>query len=289
LLDLRQPNAFGLGEGFVEPGLLQLVCQRLWDEAAKSGHLIDLPLYNRLGGANAIVQDFVWRHLRDDSPSKDVFTTDQRLLWAGLVRHLSVAHGVKATVTPEMLARKLQMTDLGIAGPAVAAKKGLSVWRYLRTRVERRRAIPDSLTDWISKTLDVAHSFGFLKRQEGYKANNPRARLYELSHDGLDDILRFFSLEFEKWVARRVYTFQALLFVALVVAPYFAIIALNEGILQALFLAALLVILGVVYLGVLWILSKLYVYVAMVIYYPIVRRLVRGSIRSGGKSRPTAA
>jgi hypothetical protein len=52
LQSLRQPNAFGLGEGFVEPGLLQLVCQRLWEEAANSGGLIDQSLLQRLGGTN---------------------------------------------------------------------------------------------------------------------------------------------------------------------------------------------------------------------------------------------
>ena len=99
LQDLRQPNAFGLGEGFVEPGLLQLVCHRLWDEAANSDHLISGSLYAKLGGAHAIIR-LVWRHLRNASRSKEAFTASQRLLWAGLVRHLSVAHGVKQPSPP---------------------------------------------------------------------------------------------------------------------------------------------------------------------------------------------
>ncbi len=37
LRDLRQPNAYGLGARFVEPGLLQLVCHRLWEEAGRDG------------------------------------------------------------------------------------------------------------------------------------------------------------------------------------------------------------------------------------------------------------
>lgn len=280
LQDLRQPNAFGLGEGFVEPGLLQLVCHRVWEEAAaRSDHLMTRSLYVQLGGAQSIIQDFVWRHLRNPSQSKEVFTASQRLLWAGLVRHLSVAHGVKATVTPDMLARKVLMTDLGIAGPAIAAGKGLSVWRYLGMRVERRGRTPDRLTDWITETLDVAHSFGFLKRQQGYKASDPHARLYELSHDGLVDIFRTFSLEFEKWVARRVYTLQAIFAIIFILGPWFTIVVLNEGIAQALLILILFIIGGLVYLGILWILMKIYVYVAAIIYYPIVRGLVSGSIK----------
>ncbi len=283
LKDLRQPNAFGLGEGFVEPGLLQLVCQRLWEEAAKSSHLIDQNLYDSLGGADAIIRDFVWRHLRDDSPTKGVFKSDQRVLWAGLVRHLSVTQGVKAILTPDMLARNLRMADLGIAGPAVAAGKGLALHNYLSKPVERRGASPQILTDWITETLEVARSFGFLKRQEGYKANNPRARLYELSHDGLDDIFRSFSLEFEKWATRRVLTLLAFVYVILFGMPYFTLTALTEGMWAAIGRFLVFVVFGAIYLGILWIMLKLYVYIAVVIYYPFVRRLVRGTIKSGGK------
>jgi hypothetical protein len=141
--DLIQPNAYGLGEGFVQPGLLQVVCQRLWEEANQTHHRIDEALYNRLGGADAIVRDVVWRHVREASSATNVFTADQRVLWAGLVRHLSVAPGVKALVTPNLLGRKLLMSDLGMAGPATAAGKGLSVWRYLNNRSERRNAAPN--------------------------------------------------------------------------------------------------------------------------------------------------
>jgi len=285
LADLRQQNAYGLGESFVEPGLLQLVCQRLWDEAAKSGGRIDQTLYNRLGGVNAIIRDFVWRHLRSDSQSKDVFKADQRVLWAGLVRHLSVAQGVKATVTPEMLSRKLLMRDLGMAGPAVAAGKGFSVRTYLNTPIEKRGASPDHLTNWISETLELGHSFGFLKRQEGYKVNNSNARLYELSHDGLDNIFRSFSLEFEKWVVKRIYILWSFLFVALFVLPWFLSTALNEGIGPALVLLVSIILGFALYLLIIWILTILYPYVAAVIYYPIVRWLVRGSVHSAEQVR----
>jgi hypothetical protein len=280
LVSLRQQNAYGLGEGLVEPGLLQLVCQRLWEEAARSGNRIDQSLYDRLGGASSIVQDFVWRHLRDDSSSTDVFTTDQRVLWSGLTRHLSVAHGVKAVVTADMLARKLQIKDLGIAGPAVSAGKGIAVLKYLKKPVEGRSAIPGRLTNWIAETLEVGHSFGFLKKQEGYGGTNPHSRLYELSHDSLDDIFRSFSLEFEKWVAKRIYILWSLIFVLFFVLPYFTIIALNQGILEALGMLIGMVIAGAIYGGLVWVFILVAPYIAALIYYPIVRRLTRGSIKA---------
>ena len=170
------------------------------------------------------------------------------------------------------------MTDLGIAGAAIAAGRGLSVWRYLRTRVERLERTPESLTNWITETLDVALSFGFLKRQQGYKASDPHARLYELSHDGLDDIFRTFSLEFEKWVAKKVYTLQTILLIIFLVLPYFIFYILLEGILKALLFLALITFGGAIYLGIISILLKIYVYVAAAVYYPIVRALVSGSI-----------
>jgi hypothetical protein len=178
-----------------------------------------------------------------------VFTADQRVLWAGLTRHLSVAHGVKAVVTADMLGRKLQMKDLGIAGPAVSAGKGVSVLKYLNKSVEARIAPPAHLTNWILETLEVGHSFGFLKKQEGYGDTSPLSRLYELSHDSLDDIFRLFSLEFEKWMAKRIYIFWSLIFVLFFVLPYFTIEVLDKGILQVLIMLMILVVVGAFYLG----------------------------------------
>jgi hypothetical protein len=278
LQDLSRPNAYGLGEGFVQPGLLQVVCLRLWEEAARTACRIDEALYNRLGGADAIVREVVWKHLRRASSAADVFTTDQRVLWAGLVRHLSVAPGVKALVTPKMLGQKLLMSDLGLAGAATATGKSLSVWRYLNNRSKRREAAPEPLLIWISETLEKARTFGFLKRQEYSQGQSSQSQLYELSHDGLDEILREFSLEFEKWVARRVYALLAILFVIVFLLPYFCIVAFNQGLAAALNVFLITVAVGALYAGVIWVISKLIVYVAAVTYYPIVRRVVGGSI-----------
>ena len=205
------------------------------------------------------------------------------MLWAGLTRHLSVAHGVKSAVTADMLARKLLMKDLGIAGPAVSAGKGVSVLKYLNKPVEKRSATPSRLTNWISETLEVGHSFGFLKKQEGYGGANPHSRLYELSHDSLDDIFRSFSLEFEKWLAKRIYTFWFLIFVLFFVLPYFTMIVIERGISEAL-LVLMAVVFGLaIYGGLIWILILVAPYIAALIYYPIIRRLTRGSIKAARK------
>jgi hypothetical protein len=167
------------------------------------------------------------------------------------------------------------MSDLGMAGPATAAGKGLSVWRYLNNRSGKREDAPERLRIWISETLEKARTFGFLKRQEGLQGQNSQSPLYELSHDGLDEILRGFSLEFEKWAARRIYRLLAIIFVVVFLLPY-AVFVFEELGLEGL---AILSITALGYVGVFWIVMKLGVYVAAVTYYPIVRRLVGGSMR----------
>jgi hypothetical protein len=287
--DLRQQNAFGLGEGFVEPGMLQLVCHRLWDEAHATNRRVNIPLYERLGRSNQIIGEFVWRHLRGDGSSAIEFEADQRVLWAGLVRHLSVAHGVKSTVTPDSLCRKLLLTDLGIAGPAFAAGKGLAVQKYLARSVERRGACPPKLTAWIMGTLETAYKCSFLKRQEGFKANDPQTRLYELSHDGLDDIFRSFSLEFEKWVTRRVLFLWGTLLVLFFIAPYVAYIAYTDGVVYAVLAIVVGAVAIAVYIGIVWVVIKLMSYLALVTYYPVVRWLVRGRVNVRHKGKLSAS
>ena len=232
LNDLRQPNAFGLGGGFVEPGLLQLVCRRLWDAAAAGDKIINENLYRSLGGADRIIREFVWQHLRNDV-GNEVFPTDQRILWAGLIRHLSASHGVKATVTPDILSRRLILSDLGIVGPAFAAGKGLDVHGYLGRPVERRGPAPAALTEWITATLTTAQRFGFLKRQRGFQEGSSR-NLFELAHDSLDDVFRVFSLDFEKWISRKVYKFYGSLFGIFLVLPILVYLISTEKLIDAL-------------------------------------------------------
>ena len=55
IADLGTPNEFDLDESYVAAGLVQLVCQRLWDEAASDErHMIDWALYKKLGGIERI-------------------------------------------------------------------------------------------------------------------------------------------------------------------------------------------------------------------------------------------
>jgi len=283
LQDLRRQNAFGLGEGFVEPGMLQLVCHRLWQEAyATPERVIDHALYERLGFANQIIEEFVWRHLRGGAGSQTEFLPDQRVLWAGLVKHLSLAHGIKVTVTPDSLANKLLLSDLGVAGSAMAARHGRAVQVFLKKTVEKRESVPPRLTAWLGDTLDKAEKCGFVKKQEGFKSGDPRARLYELTHDSLDDRFRSFALEFEKWAARRVVVLWSILAVVLFVVPFTAVVAAERGFDFAETLTLVLFgMLGMAfYAGVFWVLMKVMPYVAMVSYYPVVRLLVRGQIKS---------
>jgi hypothetical protein len=89
-----------------------------------------------------------------------------------------------------------------------------------------------------------------------------------------------FSLEFEKWLAKRVYIFWSLIFVLFFVVPYFTMIVLDKGILEALFVLVVMVFAAAIYLGLLWVLILVAPYIAALIYYPIVRRLTRGSIKA---------
>jgi conflict system STAND superfamily ATPase len=280
LSDLRQPNAFGLGGRYIEPGLLQLVCQRLWDEAASSDKVITETLYRSLGGADRIIRDFVWRHLRTDT-GESVFQSDQRVLWAGLTRHLSTAHGVKATVSAEMLSRKLLLSDLGIAGPAICVGKDRETRRYLEKPVEKREPAPAVLTSWISETLTVAAGFGFLKRQKGV-GHGTDGNLFELARDALIDVFRAFSLDFEKWIARRVYILLAGMVGLLIVLPGSIFLLVTQG----LEFLLLYLVAGGIYVGSLYIMGLLFRYLKELIYFPIVRALARGEVRQVTDVKP---
>jgi hypothetical protein len=282
LNDLRQPNAFGLGGGYVEPGLLQLVCRRLWDAAAAGSKIVDDRLYEALGRADQIIREFVWQHLRDDAGG-EVFPTDQRVLWAGLIRHLSASHGVKATVTSEILSRKLILSDLGIVGPAFAVSKGRDVRDYLKRPVESREQPPSALIQWMIDTLTTAHQFGFLKRQQGFQQGNSR-NMFELAHDSLDDVFRAFSLEFEKWISRRVYKLYGILYGVLFILPILVYFIITEGILWGLVFFLIGVIGLLIYLGVFLLFRILGRFLARVILFPVLRWLARGKVIPSTKS-----
>jgi hypothetical protein len=178
----------------------------------------------------------------------------------------------------------LTLRDLGVAGPAIAISKGRAVRNCLLKSPEQRIENNDVLTNWIAETLDKAHSFGFLKKQEGFKIDSDRARLYELSHDGLDSIFRDFSLEFEKWMVRRIAFFWAAVLVGVFLMPFFVYAAIKDGILSALGVAAALIAGMGIYGVAIWLVLKLFEFLSSIFYYPIVRLLARGSIKPGKKS-----
>ena len=200
--DLRTTNAFGLGENYVEPGMLQLVCNRLWHEAnERSLPVVDVELYDSLGRSERIIRDFVWNQLGRVGSGSASFTQSDRVLWAGISRHLMAAPGIKAIVTPMSLARKLEITDLGVVGRAVVSKAlPAPARKYLERKPNVRAEPPEQLVTWISDVLKKGSSAGFLKRQAGF---DERENLYELSHDRLGEILAQFTFDFQERLRKR--------------------------------------------------------------------------------------
>ena len=283
--DLRRPTAFGMGDGYVEPGLLQLVCHRLWEEAShQSGRSMSVALYERLGGADRIAREFVWRELGRAGEHGARFTAFDRVLWSGMTRHLVVAQGIKAITDAEAMARKIRMEDLGFAGPAVA-KVHLPPFdnEYLRQMPERRGDPPETLVAWISDVVGKGVDAGFIKQQHGLPGVEmerpaPLKNLFEISHDSLSDLFQRFSVEFESWVRGRWAKLAGILFGALVVLPFLLISLFTAGLLGTVvllleFAGGLLAYLVLIVLTVL-----VGEYLLGLIGYPIIRRLARGEV-----------
>jgi hypothetical protein len=285
--DLRRPTAFGLGDGYVEPGLLQLVCHRLWLEASQSpDHRMSVALYERLGCADRISREFVWNELGPAGTQGARFTTYDRVLWAGMTRHLVVAQGIKAITDTEAMAGKLRMEDLGFAGAAVA-KARLPKFdnEYLRQMPERRGEPPAALVGWISEVVAKAVQAGFIKQQHGLPGSATGQQhstnlrnLFELSHDSLSDLFRQFSVEFESWVRGRWAKLVGVLFGGLFVLPFFVISVIHSGLVATLLEFAGFAIFLVLYLLFLIIMVLVMNYFFILIGYPIVRRLARGVV-----------
>jgi hypothetical protein len=290
LSDLNRPSAFGHGETYVEPGTLQLVCRRMWDVASASGtKRLDLELYEQLGRADTIVRDFVWRELASDA-NNEHFDSADRILWAGMTRHLVVAQGIKAIASPRSMAKRLRLDDLGFAGPAVVNKRCSTVARkYLMTLPDSREHPPGDLVAWITAVLDAGVSVGFLKRQGSGTATPARVdeeTLVELSHDMLGDVFRQFSVELETWVRGRWAKFAAALFGLMFVAPYFLLVWVTEGLLTAIAMLATLALGMLAYLIAIMLMLMIGEFFFRLIGYPIVRRLAKGVVP---RPRPTAS
>jgi hypothetical protein len=282
LLDLKRPSAFGHGETYVEPGTLQLVCRRMWDAASVSSERrLDLELYEKLGRADTIVRDFVWNELGSDA-NNERFDSADRILWAGMTRHLVVAQGVKAIASPLSMAKRLRLEDLGFAGPAVVHKRcSAAARKYLTTLPDSRENAPSDLVAWIASVLDAAASVGFLKRQGSVTTMPAKVddeTLVELSHDMLGDVFRQFSVELETWVRGRWAKMAVALFGLVFVTPYFLLIWFSEGFLAAILLLAAFALGLFVYLVVILLVFMIGEFFFRLIGYPIVRRLAKGVV-----------
>jgi hypothetical protein len=290
LSDLKRPSAFGHGETYVEPGTLQLVCRRMWDAASAAGKKrLDLELYEKLGRADTIVRDFVWNELGSDT-NNEHFDSADRILWAGMTRHLVVAQGIKAIASPLSMAKRLRLDDLGFAGPAVVQKRCSTVARkYLTTLPDSREHPPRDLVTWIASVLDAGVSLGFLKRQGSgttMPAKVDEATLVELSHDMLGDVFRQFSVELETWVRGRWAKLVGAIFAVAIVIPYFLLIWYLSGFLAAILMLASVALGLFVYLILIVLVLMIGEFFFRLIGYPIVRRLAKGVVP---RPRPAVA
>lgn len=285
--DLTKKQAFGFGNAYVEPGMVQLACRRMWAEAATSPRrALDRTLYARLGRIDGIIEDFVWNALLDDT-GHERFTPEEQIYWVAITQQLSLAYGVKAIVTADAICRKLRIEDFGVAGEAVLTKtleRGEQT--YLR-KVGVRQEPPVHLAARVSAVLDKGVAIGFLKPQKAVKGGHT---LYELHHDALGPFLTTFAATFEqalnkrtKRVARLLSLFSALLIIAVFALIYTIVIVSFSGVpvglkhdwLVILSLAlggafAIAVYAGFVRIG-MWMSKK----VSATLGYPMIRRLVR--------------
>jgi hypothetical protein len=285
LRDLRRPNAYGLGGASVEPGLLQLVCRRLWEEAARSPtKTMDAVLYARLGGAERILREFVWRDLGHVGEGGAAFSPVERIVWVGLTRFLAIRPGVKVAVTPMALARRLHMRDLGVTGRAVLAAGGSRRSRkYLAAPPERRGDPPGEVTALITRTLEKGVAMGFLKRQ-GAPPPSPAlppgdagaSGTYELAHDALSSLLEQFALRFEDWMRRRTTLLLTALAGGVAIILAFAVLWLNVGPVRGM-IFLLLVIAVFSTIGRLLV-AVAYAVAARLAIFPLVRSLAGGRV-----------
>lgn len=106
---------------FVGLPMLQLVCRELWRDASAGGKVLSLTSYERLGGAQRIVDNYVGGLMPKRARA--------RSLTAGLLKHLAPRSGLKNPCSVE------DLTDAHSKAPAVEAElKRLSRAGILRSR-----------------------------------------------------------------------------------------------------------------------------------------------------------
>jgi hypothetical protein len=291
LADLRRPSAYGLGGEYGEPGMLQLVCRRLWEEAAKSGRpTMDAELYTRLGRAPQIERDFVWRYLGDAGPADAPFSPTERVVWVGLTRYLTTVPGVKAIVDADGLARRLHLRDLGAPGPAMAAAAlSRRSRRYLQASPDQRGDPPADVVALIERALRRGAERGLLKQQGAASGANghgdaaPAAPRYELAHDALAGLLQQFAGEFQSWMRRRTLLLYVGLIGLLIILPLFVNSWHSKGPSNALWS----LLFDALFVSVIWGLRRLFGLAVEVAVYPLVRRLAHGRVPlERGAERP---
>lgn len=275
LHDLKKPNAFGLGMDYVEPGLLQLVCRRLWNEAVERGlPSVNMEIYTELGGADQIAKDFVWRELRHAGKRGAYLSALDRVLWVGVARQLSLTQGVKAIVSPASIAHKLRLDDLGVAGPAALDwELTRKERRYLAAPPEKRGVPPQALLNWISRVLNLSVAVGFLKRQRGSSVNE---RLYELSHDSLSPFIQQFSIEFEQWINIRWKIWRWTIGTLVLLTPPIMVALILYGFEKVMYGGA--IVLGGVlfYIAFIWLYLKVSTFIYEALAFPMIRLLAKG-------------
>jgi hypothetical protein len=277
LRDLRAPSAFGLGVHYTDPGLLQLVCKRLWTETRKLGMSeMTVAVYAGLGRAEWILRNFVWDHLRTAGSKKSVFSPLDRAFFVGVIKHLTLAHGVKAVVTASGVSRKLRMTDFGVLVSPILVDYELDRRdrKYLLMPPPRRPGTPPpiKISSWVTRVLNQAVSAGFVRK---YASVTGGSSYYELTHDSFGPLLEAFAAEFQKWVDRRVYFGISVLIGVPLYA--FAVWTVMQNFKQPLVLALIYTLLGFgAYLGLIFVLVKILEWFFEAIFFAPLRLLVRG-------------
>jgi len=280
--DLKRPSLYGLGDEYVEPGLLQLVCRRLWNEAAaRPDKLMSPGLYEALGRSGRIIREFVWTELGLAGSKGAALSASDRVFWVGLTRHFTIAPGVKSIVTPASVAKNLRVEDMGAAGRAVVAKDlNRACRKYLRTPPQRRAEPPARLTERIASALEGGFRIGFLKRYE--KGSSARASsVYELAHDSLGEILGQFALEFDRWVRvrfRRFLQAGVLLVVAILAGMYLPFYVFYPSQVGRTFMVINIFIMILLYVPLFWAIVKGCMFLYHQVTFIAMRRLMKGRV-----------
>lgn len=192
--EVRTPTAFDVADMPAAPGLVQLVCRRMWEEASTRGVPMDWSLYESLGKIGRIERDFVWSGLGSHG-SSSVFTSVDRVLWSGIARYLSVAEDVKSVVSARSIAERLRPDDFGFAAPVALGGLRRRDRRYLKKPPETRGHPSPALETRLEALLEKGVEAGFVRCQGSDARGRP---LYELVHDSLGPIFQQFGVEFDR-------------------------------------------------------------------------------------------